>query len=506
VILILVIYKLSTTMIHFYILIIHATDNSHITSTTSRSGKVETHNYKRSRYDPTEPRSLVATYEDYNRSRRRSPYLGSGKSRSQIVKTASDTPIGSETKLFGSRESAIPVPSFDCLPSTVGEGTIDGSIQIQKTEADIQDLFLAEAFLISSGRAATLANFSENANLAYTCKATGCYRVFMDQQERDAHESRPHVVMHSRVKMSKPFDCSDCKKSFQSKGNLLRHGKEFQHQPYACECGAAFSRVDVLNRHLEASNTDKPKGNSKNNRAQGLRESTINITKAEVSSGTSSIFLGGNEESAWPQTICDSPALIGDSVPDDKIALGTQETESMDRGLSFSSSSDYHGSEPEHNGSDNASDELCDRLDDVHVDRERIMTPILDPARQAMVDRVMEEFWVIFNTRWSSNVRQRAGDSHQESGPSGTTITYQNTGQSRSTQRKRKWIGDENDPDRGSDRSDQPPSQSIASGDVPADRSRFACPFRKHDPCRYNIYSHRLCALSHWPSIARVKY
>jgi hypothetical protein len=187
------------------------------------------------------------------------------------------------------------------LLSTIGEGRI----QRQKSKTHIQDLCLDEASLISSGPAATLTNFSENAE-----------------------------------------------------------------------------------------------SNVENDRVQGSSKGTTNITKAGVRSGTPREFLKGNEESNGPKITCDSPTGIGDSAPDDKIPLDTQEAERMDRDLSSSSSSDYHGSE-----SDNVSNELCERLDDVHVDRERIMSPILDPDLQAMVDRVMEEFWVIFNTRWSSNVR-----------------------------------------------------------------------------------------------------
>jgi hypothetical protein len=226
----------------FSILIIHATDDTHTTSTTSRSGKVETHNHRSSRYDPTEPRSSVATDEDYFVSHHRPRDLRSGRSGSQIVRTAPDTPIGSETKLFGTRKSAIPVASFESLHSTAGEGTIEGSIQRQTSMTDIQDLLLlAEASLNSSGPAATLANFSENV-----------------------------------------------------------------------------------------------KGNVENSKAQGSSDSTINITKAEVRSGTPSEFLKdktGNEESDTPQTAFDSPTFIGDSVPDDTIALDAQEAEGMDRDL-----------------------------------------------------------------------------------------------------------------------------------------------------------------------------
>jgi hypothetical protein len=33
----------------------------------------------------------------------------------------------------------------------------------------------------------------------------------------------------------------------------------------------------------------------------------------------------------------------------------------------------------------------------------------------------------------------------------------------------------------------------------------LACPFRKHDPRKYTIYSSQVCALSHWGTIARLK-
>jgi Zinc finger, C2H2 type len=35
---------------------------------------------------------------------------------------------------------------------------------------------------------------------------------------------------------------------------------------------------------------------------------------------------------------------------------------------------------------------------------------------------------------------------------------------------------------------------------------KFACPYRKHNPGKYNINNHRTCAASGWDSIPRVKY
>jgi len=74
-------------------------------------------------------------------------------------------------------------------------------------------------------------------------------------------------------------------------------------------------------------------------------------------------------------------------VDDDPPTSDTKLSEGMDKDMS-SSASDYQTSESEHRGDGNTSDELCCRLENVHVDEEQIMTPILDPARQAMVERV----------------------------------------------------------------------------------------------------------------------
>ena len=88
---------------------------------------------------------------------------------------------------------------------------------------------------------------------------TTCDQKFILQAERDAHERTPHVAGHGRTLTSTLNDCVECEETFSSKANLLRHAKEAQHQPYGCECGSLFSRLDVLNRHLESFSSEDPK-------------------------------------------------------------------------------------------------------------------------------------------------------------------------------------------------------------------------------------------------------
>ncbi len=80
----------------------------------------------------------------------------------------------------------------------------------------------------------------------------------MDFRERDAHQKTPHVSGHGRMAVDNPNDCVECGVSLLTKADLLRHAKEYPPQPYACDCGSAFSRLYVLNRHLRAFNFNTP--------------------------------------------------------------------------------------------------------------------------------------------------------------------------------------------------------------------------------------------------------
>ncbi|KAF4632584.1 hypothetical protein G7Y89_g5539 [Cudoniella acicularis] len=126
---------------------------------------------------------------------------------------------------------------------------------------------------------------------------------------------------------------------------------------------------------------------------------------------------------------------------------------------------------------------------------------VLNPVRQELVNNVMGEFWKIFNQEWDSNITSctNSGSSRGSGG-----ICMDTTSSSRQAQRKRQRIDDNESPEENQDKKRQPRKSQSPNKDS-EEITKFACPFRKHDARTYNIYKYRVCALSHWQTIARVK-
>jgi hypothetical protein len=129
----------------------------------------------------------------------------------------------------------------------------------------------------------------------------------------------------------------------------------------------------------------------------------------------------------------------------------------------------------------------------------------LGPAEQKVVDRVMEEFWVIFSHQRASGFSQHAGNSASGSGPAQDWTSSPQTNPERASSRKRKRQ-DEEDPNRNNRKKRPHPSKESMLGEDLDDTPKFACPFRKNNPLEYNIFTYRVCADSSWPTIARLKY
>ena len=154
------------------------------------------------------------------------------------------------------------------------------------------------------------------------------------------------------------------------------------------------------------------------------------------------------------------------------------------------------------NSSDAIPMSTIDRPKDIQDDH---ILPILGLMRQALVERIMDEFWIVFNQDWATGITQHSGGS-PTSVDSNDRVTSAEKESFSSSQQKRQRSDKEDSPDESGNKK---PRRQGGHGPRPSSRltdlARFACPFRKHDPQKYSIHSHRVCALTSWDTIARVK-
>jgi hypothetical protein len=144
-------------------------------------------------------------------------------------------------------------------------------------------------------------------------------------------------------------------------------------------------------------------------------------------------------------------------------------------------------------------------LDREEDEQDDLTLSILDPMWQALVGRIMEEFYLILNQDWAAQVTQRPGGCSSTSGDGKDCGTLVDKVSLPTSQQKRQRSYNEDSADESGNRK---PRKQRGGPRLPSERSipaRFACPFRKHNPQKYGIYSHRVCALTSWDTIARVK-
>jgi hypothetical protein len=196
------------------------------------------------------------------------------------------------------------------------------------------------------------------------------------------------------------------------------------------------------------------------------------------------------------------PAVMSSAeVEMEKSSTGTE----SDLDSDSQSSSETSNVESDDTSSDDSGyGYLCD-FSAERFSQENTVSFILDPVRQDLVNRIMDEFWTLFDQNWDTNFSECTTGTASSSDSGAFTGTPSCSAPSQQIQRKRQRLDDDDGPDDNKDRKSRQPCRLPAPGGE-GDGARFACPFRKHDPRQYNIYNNRVCALSHWQSIARVKY
>jgi hypothetical protein len=146
---------------------------------------------------------------------------------------------------------------------------------------------------------------------------------------------------------------------------------------------------------------------------------------------------------------------------------------------------------------------LCRKI----KDQDALIQPVLAPLKQAMVERIMTEFWVIFNQEWSASVRKCAGASSTPSPSANSDPTPSKQRASKCTGKRSAEHDDDKSPDEDDDRDPKRPKKTKSQlGDRCDSVIKFACPYRKYNPQKYCIRNWRLCALTPLDSVSRVKY
>jgi hypothetical protein len=133
----------------------------------------------------------------------------------------------------------------------------------------------------------------------------------------------------------------------------------------------------------------------------------------------------------------------------------------------------------------------------------------LEPMKKQMVDRLMEQFWIIFNEKWPAGARQRPGAPTTETNTTTISASYNSartlsggsSGVSQSRRNREDGDSEEGHEKGPGGNGKQPESMPNANETAPG----FACPFRKRNPRKYCMKNWRSCALSLHKTVARVK-
>jgi hypothetical protein len=180
---------------------------------------------------------------------------------------------------------------------------------------------------------------------------------------------------------------------------------------------------------------------------------------------------------------------------------------------------DYSGSQDETDWDESDLENSLDR-DSFHLTGGKIsghddkgktvVKPVLTQVKQDLIDRLMEEFWIIFNQDWAGNIRKRdatAGSATTFASPSASySRSPEKSSSGRSTGKRPR---EDDDNQRPNDRDREGPKwrrDFLSPSDSTENSLKFSCPYRKHDPRKYCVQNWGPCALTPQRTVARVKF
>jgi hypothetical protein len=132
-------------------------------------------------------------------------------------------------------------------------------------------------------------------------------------------------------------------------------------------------------------------------------------------------------------------------------------------------------------------------------------------VKRRLVDRVMTEFWAIFNQEWFPSPRVSTHATlpvaDQNSGTSYSDKSNESSQGSIKKNEKRRLSDDDKDEPEDENARNQKHRKMNAALQADSLRLLFACPFRKHDPFKYSTVNRDWhgCATTPYYTIGRLK-
>ncbi|KAH8762546.1 hypothetical protein F5883DRAFT_560689 [Diaporthe sp. PMI_573] len=170
-------------------------------------------------------------------------------------------------------------------------------------------------------------------------------------------QTRPTWMELSRVERN--FTCTHCSRAFRRLEHLQRHNRTHtKEKPFTCQCGASFTRNDLLKRHSRVAHPPPP---------------THASTVSDV--GVEALFPGNSgslAQPAFPEGHLDGAAIFEASLPDQNAR------DRVKRALSLPVPPEYRHAEESfctHNGGGTLQELLQDLLEDA---KSRADGPSLD--------------------------------------------------------------------------------------------------------------------------------
>jgi hypothetical protein len=140
---------------------------------------------------------------------------------------------------------------------------------------------------------------------------------------------------------------------------------------------------------------------------------------------------------------------------------------------------------------------------------QELLDMVLERNRSELLEGIMEQFWMYVNQRMGGGIRMHAdASSSSQRATSGSLNASTRTSNSSSGKRS---LGVEDEgqefPEEEDERRAKKPRTPAVSRDALEESAQFACPYRKHDPRKYNVHGRdwAKCALTPFPTVARVK-